>query len=306
MALLHKIQESITQEGADLGSVLLQLRFLASRLGSNILEEWVRHESEGYPPDVEVPFYRIVGVSYKGTFFGPFNAQIQNAPIPGKLIQKYAGDSWIKHQMRESITTVSAMAQKTHDGGHYGIDASNLILLLQNKIYEGYSCNSIDASISPLAPIEIIQAVRSRVLELKIELENKMPASAQVEFGAQNELNLQPEKMQQVFQQIIYGNVANAVVASPHSQNSVSIIKGDARSVSAYLTDAGILKTDSDEFAEILASEQPESASEPFGARAKKWVLEKIAQAPGVTWRLSFAIATSVLSQAAAKYYGLG
>ena len=80
--LLHEIQESVVQEGADLGSILLKLRFLASRLGSDVLEEWVKHESEGYPKDVEVPSYRIVGVSYKGTFSGPFGSGIQRPPTP--------------------------------------------------------------------------------------------------------------------------------------------------------------------------------------------------------------------------------
>lgn len=68
MGLLHEIQESVVQDGADLGSVLLKLRLLAARLGSEVLEEWVKHESEGYPEDAEIPPYRMVGVSYTGTF----------------------------------------------------------------------------------------------------------------------------------------------------------------------------------------------------------------------------------------------
>ncbi|WP_428542906.1 hypothetical protein [Profundibacter sp.] len=44
---------------------MLKLRFLASRLGSDPLAEWVRFESEGYPNDAELPDYRILGVTYK-------------------------------------------------------------------------------------------------------------------------------------------------------------------------------------------------------------------------------------------------
>ena len=82
MSLLQEIQESVISEKADLGSILLKLRLLASRLGSDPLEQWVKYEAEGYPKNVEVPPYRIVGVMYKGCFSGPFNAQIQNAKIP--------------------------------------------------------------------------------------------------------------------------------------------------------------------------------------------------------------------------------
>jgi len=49
MSLLQQIQESVVNEKAGLGSILLKLRLLASRLGSDLLEEWVKHETEGYP-----------------------------------------------------------------------------------------------------------------------------------------------------------------------------------------------------------------------------------------------------------------
>ena len=62
MGLLHEIQEAVLQTGNDLGPVLLKLRLLASRLGSKPFEDWVMHESEGYPPDSPVPSYREVAV----------------------------------------------------------------------------------------------------------------------------------------------------------------------------------------------------------------------------------------------------
>ena len=44
MSLLREIQTSLMQENSDIGPILLKLRFLASRLGSNKLEEWVHYE----------------------------------------------------------------------------------------------------------------------------------------------------------------------------------------------------------------------------------------------------------------------
>lgn len=85
MSLLHEIQTSVVQEGANLGSVLLKLRLLAARLGSEPLGEWIKHESEGYPRDAEIPSYRVIGISYRGTFSGPFGSGIRNAQIPGYL-----------------------------------------------------------------------------------------------------------------------------------------------------------------------------------------------------------------------------
>ena len=72
MSLLREIQASLMQQGQQIGPILLKLRFLASRLGSDLLEEWVKHESEGYPKNVEIPEYRKIPVTYSGTFFGSF------------------------------------------------------------------------------------------------------------------------------------------------------------------------------------------------------------------------------------------
>jgi hypothetical protein len=59
MSLLHEIQAAVLQEGADLGPILLRLRLLAARIGSQPLAEWVRHESEGYPRDAELPDFAL-------------------------------------------------------------------------------------------------------------------------------------------------------------------------------------------------------------------------------------------------------
>ncbi len=115
MSLLHQIQEEIVQEGSDLGSVLLKFRLLASRLGSNLLEEWVRYESEGYPRETDVPPYRIVGASYHDTFSGPFGSGINNAPIPTHLVKKYAGDKWVNIEIRESIAAIDGLVKSSAD-----------------------------------------------------------------------------------------------------------------------------------------------------------------------------------------------
>src|SRR5699024_970988 len=182
MSLLQQIQEAVVSEDSDLGSILLKVRLLAARLNSNVLEEWVKHESEGYPHDAEVPSYRVTGVTYRGTFSGPFGSGVKNAQIPTYLIEKYDGDSWTSYKIRESIAVIDEMVKKVADGGTFGLDASNLILLLQGKVYEGYACNDISGSISATAFYEIKQSVRSRILELTIELEKSVPGAMHVAF----------------------------------------------------------------------------------------------------------------------------
>lgn len=307
MSLLQQIQESVVQEGSDLGSILLKLRLLASRLGSDILEEWVKHESEGYPKDTEVPSYRVAGVTYRGTFSGPFGSGIKNAQIPPYLIESHAGESWTKYKVRESIAAVDEMvkAQKSSDRGSFGIDASNLILLLQNKIYEGYACNDISGSISPTAFYEIQQTVRSRILELTLELEKSVPGAMHVAFGESAPNKKQTDQVQQISQQIIYGNVSTAVAGGTGANITIGINERDNNSLIQYLVSKGISKTDASDLAEIMEAEEPDSSEEPFGKRAKSWIATNLKKAAEGTWDVGISVATTVLTEAALKYYGI-
>ena len=307
MSLLQQIQESVVQEGSDLGSILLKLRLLAARLGSYILEEWVKHESEGYPKDAEVPSYRIVGVTYRGTFSGSFGSGINNAQIPPYLIEKHAGESWTKYEVRESIAVVDEMVKrhKNNDGGSFGIDASNLILLLQGKIYDGYACNDISGSISPTSFYEIQQTVRNRILELTLELEKSVPGAMHVAFGESTSSKTETEQVQQISQQIIYGNVSTAVVGGAGANIAVAITEGDNNSFIEHLMARGIPETDASELAKIMEAEEPSSSDEPFGEKAKNWVATNIKKAAEGTWKVGISVATKVLTEAALKYYGI-
>lgn len=305
MSLLHQIQESVVQDGSSLGPILLKLRLLAARLGSNDLEEWVKHESEGYPQDAVLPDYRIVGVTYKGTFSGPFGSGIKNAPIPPILIKTFANDNWNKHSVRESIAAVDELVKVSAKGGSLGINASNLILLLQGKIYEDYACNDISGNISVVSLSEISQAVRNRVLELTIEFEKSIPAAAHITFGTQGMDKDNASKAQQITQQIIYGNVGNAISGGSESTINVNIQSHNKESVANYLKDSGISEEDARDFALIVASETPSSSEEPFGEGAKNWIASNIRKAADGTWKVGMAVATKVLTEAALKYYGL-
>lgn len=305
MSLLYQIQESVVQDGSSLGSILLKLRLLAARLGSDNLEEWVRHESEGYSIKDVLPEYRIVGISYFGQFSGPFGSGIKNAPIPSLLIAQFANDSWNQHEVRESIAAVGDLVRDSAERGVVRVEASNLILPLQGKVYPDYGCNSIEGKISTIALSEILQAVRSKVLELTIELEKSIPAAALITFGTQNMDKDNATKAQQITQQIIYGNVENAISGGSGSNVTVNIQSHNKESVVNYLKESGLPESDANEFAQIIESEKPSSPEEPFGEAAKNWIASNLRKAIDGTWKIGVAVATKVLTEAALKYYGL-
>jgi hypothetical protein len=65
-------------------------------------------------------------------------------PIPSYLIEKFAGKQWTEYKVRESIAGVQEMVESGKD---LGLNASNLILALQGKVYEDWACTDVSADI---------------------------------------------------------------------------------------------------------------------------------------------------------------
>ena len=304
MSLLRQIQESILEPGSEIGPILLKLRFLASRLGSTQLEDWVKHEAEGYPPESEVPEYRKLSVTYHGTWSGPFGSSVNNAPIPPYLIEKFASKLWTTIDMRQSIATVDELA--SGEGDELQIDASNLMLSLQGKVYPNYSCVSVEGKVHKTAMREIQNTVRNRVLELTIELEKVVPTAVNVELGEPVGTETgSANTVTQVFYQTIHGPNTTVTSSGARAQIDLTIAQGDANALIDKLVKTGIPEEAAKEFADTLASEEPEGSERPFGKRARKWFAQNIEKATDGTWKIGVGIATKVLEEAAMRYYGL-
>jgi hypothetical protein len=305
VGLLAEIQSAVLQDKSDIAPVLLKLRMLAARLGSQPLAEWIKHESEGYPSGVEVPDYRILGVSYRATFSGPFGSGINNAPISPYLIEKFAGKSWTRYEMRQSSAAVDELLSNSEKGGSLQIEASNLILLLQGKVYEDYACNSVTGTISRASLAAIRHAVLNRILELTLEIEKSIPEAVDVSLANPGDLSGSAAGVTtQIAQQIIYGNYT-AVSAQSGAVVSISIGTGNKEALSQYLIQAGIPAEDAGALADLASSEKPESSAEPMGPKVKQWLLDNLKKAAGGTWKIGLSVATDVIKEALLKYYGL-
>ncbi len=301
MGFLQEIQQALVADDCDLAGVLMKLRLLAAKLGSHPLEEWVKHESEGYPDGVEVPAYRKLGVAYVGDF-EDIVRRISNAGIPSFLIAKHAGEHWNTKEFRESIAGISELEASAKSGMLY-LQAANLVLMMQGHVYPGMACQGIRGQISASGLTGIRNAVKNRVLEVTIELEKAVPEAASIGFGQATKVN--EAAVTQVINQVFHGDATSILNTGAGASINVSIKSGDAKGLAKALIAAGIAKADAEEFAEIVAAESPESKAEPFGAKAKAWIADNLKKAVDGTWKVGVGVVTGVLTKAALQYYGL-
>jgi hypothetical protein len=302
MSLLNEIQVSLLDDNAKIGPILLKLRFLASRLGVPILEDWVKHEVEGYPDDAVVPDYRKAGVTFTGMFQNMFQV-MADVPIPAYLIKKHAGEHWNTITLRDSISVIDdriARAQGREKGGTFGINAGNLILLLQGKIFEDTGIIRIDGKFDISAFVTIQAAVRAKLLDLTLAIEKAVPAAADIVVGTKP-APLAPadaEKVAQVAQQVFFGPVTNITNSGTSGPIIVNSAAGDIGELIKALTQVGVSENNAKELAGIVASEQPEDAKAPLGKSAKAWIAKAAKAAGGVAGKVGVPVAIDVIEAA--------
>lgn len=310
MGLLADIQADLLNE-KPVGPILLKLRYLAARLGSVALEEWVRHESEGYPNDVEVPAYRKFDVTYKASFNGPFGSSVSNISIPSALIVELAGEGWLKTTERQSVSAVEELISSTAESGEkLGIDASNLIFLLGANVFENMVCHSVRGLVSRASLVEMLGTLRARILELTLQLERNIPNAGGIEAGKSSDPSEvgRAAAVTQITNQIINGGISGSNVMNTGDNaniNSVIQLPGNVSSLADALKNGGLPDADAEEFAAIVASERPDGIAQPFGNQAKDWIAKNIGKALGGSWKIGAAVATTLLTEAAKRYYGL-
>ena len=304
MVLLHDIQAALLDDNIGVGTILLKLRFLASKLDADILEEWVQHETEGYPVDALIPDYRIAQITYTGTF-ADVAKQINNVSIPGHLIEKFAGKKWVTYEIREGLPVIDSQLANISEDGHFAIDSSNLKLILQDKVYKGMAIVEISNRIDTGAFTRIQHAVRAKTLDFALKLEKQVPAAAEISVGQTGGAitPTEQENVKHLTQQIFYGDVTN-ILADSGSAVTLNVIKGDTSSLAKALEAAGIPSDEAKELAEIADQEAPLNEMQPLGTNVQEWLKDKLKGGAVEAWGIGKSVARQVIIEALKQYYG--
>lgn len=303
MTLLRDIQNSAIDSNVRLSDLLRKCKILSARLENAEFERWVDAELNGYPSQDALPPYRIVGCIAKGHLGGPFGAEMRNITIPASCLPEKARVWAESVHLVQSIGSLEELAKG--EGGDFQCEwPGDLIAMVATKIYRGYSLYAAWLSIPKGGIIGILDTVRNRILNFALEIEKEAPDAGEAPPKSRP---IPEEKVSQVFNTIITGNVQNLAAGSEHvvQAGELIIMKGDFESLSSFLGSQNILQEDIDLLQEAIQEDKKEGQTKRLGKRVSEWTGKMLAKAGTTAWNVSISSAGSLLTKSLAKYFGL-
>ncbi len=302
MTLIEEIQRDAVDSKSDLGALLRKCKLLAARLGSGPLEEWLLCESSGYPEASEVPAYRSWGLELKGNFAGPFGSGIRNAPIPMICVPDKFRDALMNYRCRQSIASIEELLKEDH-GGTLQVSTGDLAVVLGTRVYGNQNCMQAWAEISATHLVEVLNAVRNRVLDFALAVWKEAPTAG--ETGAERTTTIEASRVSQIFNTTVYGGAANLVGSANNAPVTFNVSQGDFQSLKRLLEEKGVNVTDIEQLREAVQSEPVATGGKGFGPRVSSWIANMVKKAADGSWQIGLGAAGQLLAEGISKFYGL-
>ncbi|MGN6544760.1 MAG: hypothetical protein ACTHK7_06910 [Aureliella sp.] len=199
MLLLEQIQAEAVDSKRHLPGLLQKCKVLAARLKSDRLEQWLCHESEGYPEDISVPDYRTWQAEVKGHFYGPAGEALRHAPVPALLIPEDVRDQVAYFRCRQGIAGIEETLAAS-PAGMLQVPVADLAVVLGANVYAQRVCTQAWIEFESGKLLDTLNAVRHRVLDFALQLWKLQPLAGELET---HQGFLCAEKVNQVFRATI-------------------------------------------------------------------------------------------------------
>ncbi|WP_201772743.1 AbiTii domain-containing protein [Endozoicomonas numazuensis] len=211
MSLLREIQNSAIDSNQDLAGLLRKCKVLAARLGSTDFKEWVENELSGYKTAEDFPDYRIFSVHSKGHFSGAFGSGLKNADIPMSCIPEEFRETFSTSYLSEPVASIEMLVANNDSGTLQEPWNPDFVALVGRNIYQNMNCMQAWKVIPINGLVAALDEIRNRILNFVLEIEAEDPSAGEAE---PNSTPVAPEKVQQIFNTYISGDVQNVATGS--------------------------------------------------------------------------------------------
>lgn len=204
MDLLTQIRDELVSGDILLSVALRKARVLAESLNDEDFTKWVKFEINGYPPEsAEIPEYRVLNVPSIGHLIGNFGKELKNVNLPSINLPKAVQEFMEKTILFEGVAGLEGLISLESNLIVIKWPA-NIVVLCQDKFYVGMNLIDANKQIGRSMIVQIIESIRSRLLEFVLSLRKKYP-----EYKTEEALQQIPKaEIQQEFKAHISGSYA--------------------------------------------------------------------------------------------------
>lgn len=211
MSLLRNIQESAIDANESISVLLRQCKILAARLGSPEFKNWVEYELNGYAENDDIPKYRIMTVMCKGHFVGPFGSSLNNVEIPSRSIPEDFREGLFTSYLILPISAIKSLIDSSNNGTIAECWSADITAVVGAEIYQEMNCLQAWKVIPVNTLVGILDMIRNKVLDFVLEIESENPQAGDASLNSQP---VAKEKVQQIFNTYISGNVQNIAIGN--------------------------------------------------------------------------------------------
>ena len=307
MSLADDIIEQSADHTVPLTTLLRKLLVLASRLHNEDMRKWVLNELNGFTGDTkeDLPPHRQFGITAKGFFIGPFGAAINDQPLPAFVLDEELRWWATTAYAKQGIAAYEGMIAKEPTGKAMLYWPADMVAKYQSKFFDGYALNRAWQEIPISAIAELVDTVRTKVLQLALELESGVGDIERV--ISSGDLQSVAPIVQQVFHTVVYGGTALVGGNAGHSINLVDrqlIVQGDFHSLATQLRSGGVGEDDICELKEIVQTEEGLDG-QTFGPRLLGWLGKAAKTVAKEGGQAAADVAKGALSAAVKAYLGI-
>ena len=289
-------------EEAALSSALRLAMVMGYRLDFEDLVDWVQHELDGYPEDVDAPDYRSFSARSYASLRNPYVGTMSSADV-----LRSGQPDWVKEYIdrpivfREGIAAIQTLA--AGDGELRQPWQQEMAVRFGAHSYIDFECLSAWKLVPRHQVKGLLDTVRNRLLRFALELEKNFEWIGE---SAPEEAIQNPGAVSQIFNTFVLGGTAQVVTgAQAEVQTLVAEVgKGDASSLASALQQLGLTQADIAEALEIARVEHP-SSEEP-GPRTRAWLEHVKAAAAEKLTGMPVEVATTLAIEALKQFLGMG
>lgn len=304
MSLLREIQADAIDANVDISIVLRKCKVLAARLGNKDFKLWVERELNGYTSKEDLPEYRILEVESHGNFLG-IAWKANSVPIPPSSIPEKYRDIVTTAYFVDPISSYQWLIRGKENASDVLSQPwpADLIGLVGSEIYEDMNCVNAWKVISRSTIAALLDTVRNRVLSFVLEIEAEAPDAGEAPPDARP---IPEERVTQVFQTNVMGNVASLITGSQIITHSteITVIQNDLDSLKQYLASVGIGEPDLKELDQAIQEDTQSGVKGSLGSKVRVWMGKMISKAGSSAWNVATFAAANILIKALETYYG--